>query len=123
MKRGIVGSYHRSDNWLVFAKGGGAWSSGSTSGNGFLANGTFFETTSSSTHRDGWVVGGGVEWGFAPGWSAKVEYNHIDFGSTNVTIFPSRGAVSFVTSSETLDLVKVGVNYRFNWGGPVVARY
>jgi outer membrane immunogenic protein len=114
---------YAANNWLIFAKGGGAWSSGSTSGTGVLANGTFFETTASSTHRDGWVVGGGVEWGFAPGWSAKVEYNHIDFGSTNITIVPSRGANSFVTSSDTIDLVKAGLNYRFNWGGPVVARY
>jgi outer membrane immunogenic protein len=114
---------YAADNWLIFAKGGGAWASGRSSGTGVLANGTFFETTSSHSNRDGWVVGGGVEWGFAPGWSAKVEYNHIDFGSTNITVIPSRGAPSFVTSSESMDLVKVGLNYRFNWGAPVVARY
>jgi len=28
-----------------------------------------------------------------------------------------------ITSDHNVQLVKVGINYRFNWGGPVVARY
>jgi outer membrane immunogenic protein len=114
---------YAANNWLIFAKGGGAWSSGASNSIGTLANGTFFETTTASFNRNGWVVGGGFEWGFAPNWSTKVEYDHIDMGSTNITIIPSRGANTFVTSSLTIDLVKVGVNYRFNWGGPAVAGY
>ena len=84
---------------------------------------TFFDTTSSSTNRTGWTIGGGIEWGFAPNWSAKIEYNHIDLGSTNVAILSSTGTTSFVSSKETIDVVKGGINYRFNWGAPVVARY
>jgi outer membrane immunogenic protein len=114
---------YAANNWLFYVKGGGAWTQGNSNGNGFLANGTFFESTSSSTNRSGWVVGGGVEWGFTPNWSAKIEYDHIDTGSTNVTINTSRATTSFVSSSSTIDLVKAGVNYRFNWGGPVVAKY
>jgi outer membrane immunogenic protein len=94
-----------------------------TPGTGVLANGRFFDTTTTSSDRSGWVVGVGVEWGFAPGWSAKIEYNHIDLGSTDITVLSSLGTTSFVSSTETIDLVKAGVNYRFNWGGPVVARY
>jgi outer membrane immunogenic protein len=109
--------------WLFYAKGGGAWGQGSSSGIGTLANGTFFDTTSSSTNRSGWIIGAGVEWGFAPNWTAKIEYNHIDFGNSNVTILSSTGTTTFVSSSDTVDLVKAGVNYRFNWGGPVVAKY
>jgi outer membrane immunogenic protein len=114
---------YAANNWLFFVKGGGAWGQGSSNGTGFLANGTFFDTTSSGTNRSGWVVGGGVEWGFAPSWSAKIEYNHIDFGSSTVAVNSSRGTTNFVSSSETIDLVKGGINYRFNWGGPAVARY
>lgn len=109
---------YAANNWLFFVKGGGAWGRGSSDGDGFLANGTFFQTTSSSTNRSGWVVGAGVEWGFAPNWSTKIEYNHIDFGSTDVTVFTSRGTTNVVSSSSTIDLVKAGVNYRFNWGAP-----
>lgn len=118
---------YAANNWLFYVKGGGAWGQGNSSGSGVLVTGAPFDTTSSSSNRSGWVVGAGVEWGFAPNWSAKIEYNHIDFGSNTVTItsVPVAGAVttSFVRSSETIDLVKAGVNYRFNWGGPVVAKY
>jgi outer membrane immunogenic protein len=114
---------YAADNWLFYVKGGGAWAQGSSAGVGTFANGTFFDTTSSSTNRTGWTIGGGIEWGFAPNWSAKIEYNHIDLGSTNVAILSSTGTTSFVSSKETIDVVKGGVNYRFNWGGPVVARY
>jgi outer membrane immunogenic protein len=121
MVTGRVG--YAASNWLFYAKGGGAWGQGHSNGTGTLANGTPFETTWSNTDRSGWVVGAGVEWGFAPNWSAKLEYDHIDFGSTNVTINTSVGTHSFTSSSETIDMVKAGVNYRFNWGGPAVARY
>ena len=111
------------NNWLLYVKGGGAWSQGSSIGTGVLASGRPFDTTTSSSDRSGWVVGVGFEWGFAPGWSAKVEYDHVDLGSTNITILSSLGTTSFVNSTEKIDLVKAGVNYRFNWGGPVVAKY
>jgi hypothetical protein len=54
---------------------------------------------------------------------AKLEYNYIDFGSENVTLNSSNGTQSFVRSSETVNIVKAGVNYRFNWGNPLVAKY
>ena len=111
---------YAADNWLFYAKGGGAWGQTSSSGTGV---GTFVETTSSSTNRSGWVVGVGAEWGFAPNWSAKLEYNHIDFGTANVTILGTVSGISTVSSSATVDVVKAGVNYRFNWGAPVVAKY
>jgi outer membrane immunogenic protein len=114
---------YAANDWLFFVKGGGAWGEGKSSGTGTLANGTFFDSTSSSSNRSGWVIGGGVEWGFAPNWSAKIEYNHIDFGSTTVAIASSTGTTSFVSSSDRIDVVKAGVNYRFNWAGPVVAKY
>jgi outer membrane immunogenic protein len=114
---------YAANNWLFYVKGGGAWGQASTNGTGVLANGTPFNTTSSSTNRSGWVVGGGVEWGFAPNWSAKIEYDHIDFGSSTVAINTTPGTTNFISTSQTVDLVKGGINYRFNWGGPVVATY
>ena len=34
-----------------------------------------------SKTRTGWTIGGGVEWMFAPQWSAFLEGNYMDFGS------------------------------------------
>jgi outer membrane immunogenic protein len=56
---------------------------------------------------------------FAPSWSAKVEYQYYNFGDTTFTSGPVVG-VRFRDDEHT---VKAGVNYRFNWGGPVVAKY
>lgn len=114
---------YAADNWLFFAKGGGAWAQSSSTGTGLLASGAVFDTTSASATRSGWVVGAGVEWGFAPNWSAKLEYNHIDLGNTNVSVVSTATGVSNVSSSSTVEVVKAGVNYRFNWGSPVVAKY
>ena len=121
MATGRVG--YAASNWLFYAKGGWAWEHGSSTGTGVTAAGAFFDTTNSSTDRNGWVVGVGIEWGFTPNWSAKIEYNHADFGSTTVAVNSSRGTTNFVSSTDRIDIVKAGLNYRFGWGGPVVAKY
>ena len=72
-------------------------------------------------HRDGWTVGAGLEYMFAQNWSAKAEYQYYDFGrSTFVTPAVLVPFGSFRNDEHT---VKVGLNYRFNFGGPVVAKY
>jgi len=73
------------------------------------------------SHKDGWTVGGGLEYMFAPSWSAKIEYQYYNFGSTNFLAGPI-GLVGnrFRDDEHT---VKAGVNYHFNWGGPLAARY
>jgi outer membrane immunogenic protein len=85
-------------------------------------SGTF--TGSSSDTRVGWAAGAGVEWGFAPNWSVKGEYLHVDLGSSNTTIFDPvnfPGAFATYRFHHELDTVRVGVNYHFP--GPVVAKY
>ena len=72
------------------------------------------------TDRWGYAAGAGIEWGFAPNWSAKVEYMHYGFDRWTAPV----GALSAVTTTDlrlNIDTVKVGVNYRF--GGPIVAKY
>jgi outer membrane immunogenic protein len=109
--------------WMFYGKGGVALGETSSSGVNFLADGTLSSTHTSSTDRVGWIVGAGFEWAFAPAWSAKIEYDHIEFNPTNVginSISATTGALSttFDSSTERIDLVKGGINYRFNWGAP-----
>lgn len=78
--------------------------------------------------RVGWVVGAGWEWAFNNNWSAKVEYLHMDFGSTSAaTPTPPAAAppgVGLIFSNNFReDVVRVGLNYRFGSAGAVVARY
>jgi outer membrane immunogenic protein len=72
--------------------------------------------------RWGAVVGAGLEFGFAPNWSAGVEYDHIFMGDRNTTFTNANGAFFNADRiSGDTDLVTVRVNYR--WGGPVIGRY
>ena len=104
---------------LLYFKGGAAVVADR---NDILSGGAIL-ATSSGDNRWGGTVGGGIEFSFAPNWSAAFEYNHL-FIATNNTTFtnPVGGAV---VSSDRIhgdaDLVSVHVNYR--WGGPVVAKY
>jgi outer membrane immunogenic protein len=114
------------DRAMIYVKGGGAWADTEYSAAGI---GGSFTTTASDT-RSGWMVGAGVEYAFAPNWSAKIEYNFMDFGSDNLA-FPilDRRGNQFATVNADIDqklhLIKFGLNYRFGWGAPapVAARY
>jgi outer membrane immunogenic protein len=116
--------------WLIYAKGGVAWA-----GDKFSADIPFFdEHLEASQTRTGWTVGGGVEWAFWNNWSAKIEYDFYDFGTRSVTLtgtFVPIGetvvipvTVPGIDVKQTINAVKFGINYRFDWGkAPVVARY
>ncbi|MDO8981232.1 MAG: outer membrane beta-barrel protein [Afipia sp.] len=105
---------------LVYAKGGVAFRDDSDISFTVANLATPFIITRETT---GWTVGGGLEYMFAPNWSAKIEYQYYDFDRTNFsTVAGSTTPVAF-SYKEDLHTVKVGVNYHFNWGGPVVAKY
>jgi opacity protein-like surface antigen len=59
--------------------------------------------------RFGFTVGAGVEWAVSPAWSAKVEYDYLDFGSKSLTL-PDTTALNL---RESFNQVKVGLNYHF----------
>jgi len=117
--RGRVG-FTVTPTFLLYATGGGAWgevNSDVTLGT-FTANGTPIAFGGSrSTDRFGWTVGGGVEWGFAPNWSAKLEYLYMDLGSiSNSVVFPTQvglGVGANVTTNLTDNIFRGGINYRF----------
>ena len=71
----------------------------------------------------GGTAGVGLEYGFAPNWSAAIEYDHIFESRHNVSFITAAGVplASIYSSGGDTDLVTVRVNYR--WGGPVIAKY
>ena len=70
-----------------------------------------------ANHNHGWTVGGGVEYMFAPNWSAKAEYQYYNFGDARF-VAPA-ALVPFGTFSNDEHALKAGVNYRFNFASPV----
>jgi len=70
---------------------------------------------SGSTTRQGWTVGGGVEWKFAPRWSVRAEYLYVDLGTFSTTSTNSLNPTATVIHDHHLteNIARVGVNYHF----------
>jgi outer membrane immunogenic protein len=93
--------------------------------------------TTPSFRRDGWFIGGGVEnnldiFGItAPGWFMKTEYrsafyDRISLPETSVPPFgnpPGALTGTAVTFKPWVQTISTSLVYRFNWGGPLVAKY
>jgi outer membrane immunogenic protein len=101
--------YTPMDRWLVYVRGGPAWSRNTADLNQFTVG-----AATSNDPRTGWTVGGGIEWAFLDNWSALLEYNYYDFGTRNITF---TAPVAFGTT--TLDIkqqvqtVMLGIDYHF----------
>jgi outer membrane immunogenic protein len=104
------------DNLLFYGTGGYA-AAGAQAGVKD-ANTLALLASTTSTHS-GWTAGGGIEWGFAPNWSAKFEMLYMQLNSVAFNTVQGEGPRS-VPLNDTL--ARVGINYRFG-GGPVVAKY
>jgi outer membrane immunogenic protein len=107
------------NNVLFYVKGGGA-----VTGDRFTVNtalGNAVVATAQDQTRWGGTVGAGLEFGFAPGWSAGVEYDHLFMQDKTVAFTAPVGTFFNERIRQDVDLVTVRINYR--WGGPVVGRY
>lgn len=83
-------------------------------------------TTGSAT-LDGLLIGVGLEYAFTRNWTAKFEYDYLGFAAKNVnftTVFPVGLPFNQIQNvSADKHIFKLGVNYLFSAGSPVVARY
>jgi outer membrane immunogenic protein len=97
------------DRSLFYVKGGAAWGNFNYENPDPVSAG---ETFSANKTRTGWTIGGGWEYAFTSNWSAKIEYNFLDFGNDNVTLI---GPITSFAENINNDIhqVKLGVNYRF----------
>jgi outer membrane immunogenic protein len=59
-------------------------------------------------------------------WSAKLEYDFMDFGTSRFNfdltgLAGSSGAVLTTDIKQQIQTVKFGLNYKFDWSGPISA--
>ena len=106
---------------LFYVKGGAA-----VTDNRFTILDTFSGVglVASSATRWGGTVGVGWEYGFAPNWSAGIEYDHLFMGNANNSFTATDPRlVNFLNDrvSQDVDMVTLRVNYRF--GGYGAAHY
>jgi outer membrane immunogenic protein len=107
---------YAANDWLFYAKGGGAWMRASYTEDLLTAAGGVTALTQVfNDNRTGFTVGAGIEFGFVENLSGKIEYDFYDFGSKNYNF----NAITPASVSSNLHAIIVGLNYKFNWsGGP-----
>jgi outer membrane immunogenic protein len=138
----LTGDHGTSSNFsTAFREDGGAWVKNSFSAithadgmftdfsDASFSTAAFDGTGTVNQNKWGWVVGTGVEFGLWDNWSAKIEYDFLDFGTQNFTM-PISGNFTFdgapngsgsfnrgFSVNQQIHVVKVGLNYRFwSWG-------
>jgi outer membrane immunogenic protein len=130
---GVRLGYLVAPNVLSYVNAGYSGSSWSGSTASTLAGGPAVYTTPSFT-RNGVFIGGGVEnnlniFGItAPGWFMKTEYRAAYYSSVTLpeTFIPPAGVGPTPDSTvfkPFVQTISTSLVYRFNWGGPVIAKY
>jgi len=110
------------DRVLFYTKIGAAWAHFDYVDTATILGVPVYTSPASET-RSGWTVGTGIEWAFLAGWSAKIEYDYIDFGRRTVDFNPVLGIVPVnLDIDQRISEVKFGLNYRFG-AGPLMAKY
>jgi outer membrane immunogenic protein len=96
------------DRLLVYGKGGVAFAHVNDG-----LNDVFGGVASASQTRTGWTAGVGLEYAFAPNWSARIEYDYLGFGSENVNFATVNFSAYNTTNSLNVQEVKAGINFKF----------
>jgi high affinity Mn2+ porin len=105
--RGRIG--YATGSWLFYATGGLAWT-----GERFLNTPAIDNNEEKVLNtRLGWAAGAGLEYGFAPHWSVKLEYLYSQFGRADVR-FPSGTQFNSTIDFQSL---RIGLNRKVDWPG------
>jgi len=134
---GVRLGYLVAPNVLSYVNGG--YSGSNWSGTTLLDTRTGAATGvhTNSFDRNGWFIGGGVENSLnifgvaAPGWFMKTEYRAAYYDTKNITELLDGTNTPFaagvggrdITFKPLVQTISTSLVYRFNWGGPVVAKY
>ncbi|MBX9741578.1 MAG: porin family protein [Beijerinckiaceae bacterium] len=104
------------DRALIYVTGGFAFSDLKTSyiDNCDVGLCGFDLISASAKTNTGYALGAGLEYAFTNNWTAKAEYLYTHFdGKTATAVSGLGGTFSFRAKDTTLNVVRVGVNYKF----------
>ena len=99
---------------LFYLDGGAAWNFYKLDDVIAPSNALPSDFFSGSDIRPGWTLGIGVEYLLSHNWSLKAEYDFMEFGERSITLSDGSGVLSPQELKQTVQLAKVGFNYRFN---------
>jgi outer membrane receptor protein involved in Fe transport len=94
---------------MLYGKGGAAWMNADYK---MEVNSGLDGVTLTNTTRPGWIAGAGLEYMLGSYWSAKLEYDHLDFGRKTLSFMNPFG--NSVTVESAVNQVKAGVNYHLD---------
>jgi opacity protein-like surface antigen/outer membrane receptor protein involved in Fe transport len=93
---------------MLYGKGGAAWMNAHER---MEVNSGLDGVTLANATSTGWIAGAGFEYMLGSRWSAKLEYDYLDFGRKNLAFVNPFG--NNVTIDTRVQQVKAGVNYHF----------
>jgi outer membrane immunogenic protein len=107
------------DRWFLYGTGGVAFSEV-----GIRLCSPLAITCGTASHTvTGWTAGAGIEYAFWNNWSVKLEYLYVDLGTTFFPeIHEQNGSFIARDVKLTSNIVRAGLNYKFDWFAPVAAR-
>jgi outer membrane immunogenic protein len=98
---------------LFYGKGGYAWTGLYSTYIDTNATGITLSNTTKPSY-DGWLAGGGIEYAFNHHWSARLEYDHYDFGKVTSSGLGSNGTTYTFNHTLRADAAQAGVSYLFH---------
>jgi outer membrane immunogenic protein len=106
--------YSFAGGWLVYVRGGVAWTREKED---LAFTSPFYGVPvdpGATTTQTGWTAGTGLDWAFAPHWSANFEYDYYDFGDNNFTLTSTVPRLTFTGGlKDRIHTGIVGLNYHF----------
>jgi len=116
------------DRFLLYAKGGGAWTRDeySMTANALIPG---FTIATASETRGGWTVGIGGEYAFLDWLTGFAEYDYYGFGTKQNTFGPCGALVCGFAATlpvdvkENVNVFKAGLNFKFGPTAPLVGKY
>jgi outer membrane immunogenic protein len=105
------------DHVLFYAKGGGAYGSFQYT----FIDGADFHDFDVNSIKFGSIVGGGIEYAFTQNWTAKIEYDYLNFGNNRINTIITGNAAGDTAGitpyrfsvKETKTIIKAGLNFKF----------
>jgi outer membrane immunogenic protein len=123
--RGRVG--WANDGALFYITAGGAWARIDETDTITISPPLASQAASFSNTVSGVAYGAGIEMRLWAGWTGKLEYLHLDLSGTTNTfavvppILPAASPFTTTTGRIRDDIIRVGLNYKFGFGGVMAA--
>lgn len=112
---------YAANNWLLYVTGGYAGADVKASVSDVVAPN--LGSVSHSKWLSGYTIGAGLEYAFTQNLSLGLQYNYVDLGRSSFELGDATGFYTFDVKPKDMHIATARLNYRFNWGGPVMASY